>query len=62
MIDDQIDLAGFKLGIDPMCEQGVVGFIFKVHDIFRVTRYLDTLDVFVIDNLYAYAPLNKGMI
>ena len=49
-VDDGVDLAPLHFGVDSVGKEGIAGFVFEVHDaFFGITRYLDTLDVLLVD-------------
>jgi hypothetical protein len=51
-VDDGVDLAPLHFGVDSVGKEGIAGFVFEVHNaFFGVTGYLDTLDVFLVDDL-----------
>jgi len=51
-VDNGVDLAPLHFGVDSVGKEGIAGFVFEVHNaFFGVTGYLDTLDVFFVDDL-----------
>ena len=51
-VDDSVDFASLELGVDAMGEESIASFVFEFHDtLFRVTRHLDVLHVFRVDDL-----------
>jgi hypothetical protein len=51
-VDDRVDLAAFKLGVDAVREKCITCFVFKVHHTFLgKAGYLHTLDVFGVNDL-----------
>lgn len=57
-VDDRINLAALELGVDAVGEESIASLIFECHDtLFRVTRHLDALYVFRVDDLLYERPV-----